>query len=129
MSFDKFKSIASGAPNIMLMNIIDSYKRASPQYPVGYETANVLLFGLGKFLLGFEEGVKIDEPPKPQQLTKADSRDRAFLPAKHMQENKDYFTEHFPLIMQRLGMYEQSVIKALSMRSTWGYQGDVQLDA
>ena len=128
MSYDKFKSISSGAPNILLMNILDSYKRGSERYPEGYETSCVLLFGLEKFLYGFGEGIEdFPPPPNPKTVLVSDAKTRINEPFRYLRECKNYFIEHFPTVMQRTGQYEQEVLKSLSMRANFGGMPDTEV--
>ena len=83
-------------------------------YHNDYPKACVGLYGMLMFLHGFNQG--IEDPPKPPK--KKDGvgipiKERDGLPLRYITECKDYYDNLYPLVMQRLGLYQKTVLEVI----------------
>lgn len=83
-------------------------------YHNDYPKACVGLYGLGMFLKGFNQGIEdFPELPKKKSEVGYDIKERDKLPGRYIRECKDYYEKYYPVIMQRLGLYQKTVLEVI----------------
>jgi len=83
-----------------------------------YHKACIDLFAIAEFLTGFGEGFK--EFPRPPKPSNGDMTLEARMNyhGNHAEKCERYYETNYPLVMARIGAYQQTVIKAIE-NSSW----------
>lgn len=92
-------------------------------YHNDYPKACTGLYGLGMFLKGFNQGLE-DFPKPPERINQNGMaiKERDSQPSLYIQKCKQYYDVHYPLVLQRLGLYQKTVLEIIQ-RSSFGVGG------
>lgn len=83
------------------------------------------LYSLSMFLVGFGEGIKdFPKPPKPKIVVMGDARSRQSSGAEYQNDCQAYFDQYYPIVMMRLGKYQQTMLKAIERNYYMGGVGE-----
>ena len=83
-------------------------------YHNDYPKACTGLYVLGMFLKGFNQGIE-DFPKLPKRKSEIgmNLRERDGVPMRYIQDCKEYYDNNYPIIMQRLGLYQKTVLEVI----------------
>lgn len=92
-------------------------------YHSDYPKACSGLYGLSMFLKGFNQGIE-DMPPPPEVKNGngLHLRMKDQIPTLYISECKRYYEKWYPLVLQRLGLYQKTVLEIIQ-RSSFGVGG------
>ena len=92
-------------------------------YHNDYPKACIGLYGLGMFLQGFNQGLSdFPIPPKKKSGVGVHLKERDGLSMRYIIECKDYYDNNYPIVMQRLGLYQKTVLESIE-QSQWATGG------
>ncbi len=89
-----------------------------------FHKASVDLFAIAEFLKGFGEGFK-DFPAPPKETAGSLTLEaRMNYQGNHSEKCARYYETNYPIVMARIGAYQQTVIKAIE-NSSWFMGGEM----
>ncbi len=88
-----------------------------------YHKASVDLFAIAEFLTGFGEGFKNFPSPPKASTANLGLESRMNFHGNHSEQCERYYEHNYPIVMGRIGAYQQTVIKAIE-NAAW-QMGDV----
>lgn len=96
----------------LVMPMTNSYTHSD------FAKAAIQLFALYGFLRGFGQKIdKFPDPPKPVLSFQKDIRQRGKMSTEYIRSCKVYFEENYPVIMFKLGEYQDRILKAIEAQN------------